>query len=397
MQTFPYVEDYLFWIVDLNINSPTSIWMFSSFASNSRNIRFASYDVDIISHVVDRLISQVVPGNIPTQVTTRQAALVRKILLKYKNQFSKFDIDISPVESIPFKYPLVESVTRKSIEIHDNKIILSFPYNKSSIATLKSIGKKYIQGYLEWNHDKKHWQAPLTEQNLVSLATWAAGFERSDEVSYLLDRIEEIEQQPAPVIELTVVDGQLTIRNAPDSMVEYISNTITPLPSEVTSKAVDLLVDAAPIFEYQVDPAVRQVAANGRDDYIKNIQKFIDNKITVRHADGLHAYIDQAIKYAREFNRCPIIVFDPLGGSNSVGSYIKDNYSSSRKVYGALTQEDFNGSCDIFLANSPKQITVPDDIRIPLVMSSVTIVRGQALSDLLARAEKVIVTAFKLP
>jgi hypothetical protein len=143
MKKFNYVEDYLEYLGGWPIGMPFVDMMTSSPISLDR------IDVNIITSISTSTISGVA-------LTDRQADIVCRLVLKYKQQFANDNISVSPVVTPVYRRPLRCINRVKKIWIENDMIHFYFPYEQSLIDELKRDRKDLI-GLNEFNSTTKTW------------------------------------------------------------------------------------------------------------------------------------------------------------------------------------------------------------------------------------------------
>jgi hypothetical protein len=236
---------------------------------------------------------------------TDQAALAIKLIKKYKRQLKKQGIDVTDaIENPTFKFQprTIDRTTRCWLQ--DDLINLKFPYSTNAVSEISTYAKN-SHGMLKFDPTIKVWQSSLTEDNIIWLHEFAKrfDFEIADEITELVNKILAVKQDNF-VIELTRKDGKLTILNAPDTLLEYISAHV----GEVSEDNLLRLIDHAPVLGYSVgDDIDRHPDAN--------MQLMISNR-GVRFNPGamVRQSVEEIIKYATDTGRFPIycLIDDPL-------------------------------------------------------------------------------------
>ena len=94
--TYPHIEDYLEYLGGYEVG--LAVWQ----PHSVNRISLARYDIAI----VNSMASTTVFG---TALTDKQAELAVKLVLKYRRQFAKLNIDVAPVETPTFRLPLIPS------------------------------------------------------------------------------------------------------------------------------------------------------------------------------------------------------------------------------------------------------------------------------------------------
>lgn len=234
MKTYSTVEDYL--EVIAGIRDPVTLktkpnnW-FNDFEPI---VNLARYDTDVLN-------SMSTTANEGRALTEKQGALAVKIVIKYKRQLAAKGIDVAPVEEqVTWRMPLRKLDYTRKIALHDDKIMVQFPFDSVLIDSLRDF-RKESQGHGEWNKENKTWSFALTEYNLVWLTTWAQqnNFEIDQELAQLNSIVAKVEKTPY-AIELELANGELTISNCPVTLHEYIVSHMGGFDIDNMMRLVDM-------------------------------------------------------------------------------------------------------------------------------------------------------------
>lgn len=104
-------------------------------------------------------------------VTTNQNDLFNKLLLKYKRQLSKNNVDYKVATALNWNTKLVESLdeyTQAYLSITNNMYKLRIPFNKKCIEKLRDIDKHHN---LIWNSKDKCYYADISTETLKIITT----------------------------------------------------------------------------------------------------------------------------------------------------------------------------------------------------------------------------------
>jgi hypothetical protein len=374
MKQFTYVEDYLEIIagqVDIVTGKRIQSWIFSF----TPIISLARYDVDVLNSMTDTTI-----GGKP--LTERQGELACKIILKYARQLATKGVDVAQVQEPKWRIPLRKMDYSRRLYIENDKLILRFPYDNTLIEGIRQFTKE-SQGNTKWNKDTKQWEIGLTEYNLSWMHTWATAnkFEIATEVETLMSLITECEKTPY-AIELFIDNNQLNIRNAPDTLIEYVTSNIADLTVENLIK----IVDYSSIIGYTVDIELSTAIEN---TYGKRFCNLLTNRNIKMKPSALDSTddFDTIIQYAEQVGRFPVVLFEPdlstkfLEKVIGKGVYLNGN---SKKI-------DLDKLSDIKFIHTYAAIQNME--KIPLVISSAGMVFGSDKQIMLQRAEKVVYCA----
>jgi len=288
MLTWPHVEDYLEFLGGYDVNVKNSGILLGP--TDAHRFRLARYDIK----VVETMAANTVFG---TALTDKQAELAVKLILKYRRQFSKMGIDVSPVENPQYRLPLRKIDRSKLIELTDH-IEIKFPYDTDRIQDLRDM-QEQGQGYCKFNRLDKTWHLGLTEANVYYVVPWARdhGFEVSDDLVKLYDKIKTCKRKQYSIKLVKGADGY-TIDNAPTSLTEYIEKHIG-----FNLESKDKLVDYAGICEYTVDSKILKTCSKALAQFGPIYNTYIP--------EPTQESLDLIFDYAEETNRYPICIFNP--------------------------------------------------------------------------------------
>lgn len=108
-------------------------------------------------------INNISKGNNP--ITSNQDKLFNKLLVKYKKQLSKLNINIETIQNLPWKVGVIESkqeFLEAKLSIKDNNIIIKAPFNTKFIQNFRNVPLNTF----EWDKIKKCYTAPFRTYNL---------------------------------------------------------------------------------------------------------------------------------------------------------------------------------------------------------------------------------------
>ena len=291
----PHVEDYIEIIA--GFREPTGKQNHSIFINDESPVSLARYDMK----VVPSLAEQSIGGK---GYTDKQAALAVSLIIKYERQLAKLQVDITPVHTPVYRIPLrtIDRTTRVWIE--NDVIKLRFPYNAVHIEQVRAAAKE-SRGRIQFNPEQKCHDIDLTEWNL----NWTYAFcqqhkfEIDPAIQQLMDVIVATEQTPY-AIELQYKNDAIAITNAPDSLIEYI----TEKAGGITTDNLFRLIDLAPILGYTIARAIEETV-------IESVGTRFYSLCANRHlkVDPLtsHNLVKEILDYARATDRFPIYVYEP--------------------------------------------------------------------------------------
>ena len=287
MLTYPTVEDYLEYLAGYNQGgvNPT-IWI----SPPSKTISLARYDIQI----VDSMANTTMFG---TALTDKQAELAVKIILKYRRQFAKNNIDVTPVETPQYRLPPRQMDRSKTIWLADGKILVKFPYDSEMIKDLHEF-RQNSQGSARYDRDSKIWYLALTEYNVNWAVTWGngRGFDIDNSVREIFYQILECEQKPYE-IKLVQDNSKYTITNAAKSLLDYIENHVGGFGLDNLVK----LIDHAGLLGYTIDDAIQIPSLALR---------YLGSKHSV-HMEPCQENLDMIFDYAEITDRYPVCIYNP--------------------------------------------------------------------------------------
>ena len=149
MLTYPYVEDYLEYLGGYEVGITALITPHSV-----NRISLARYDIAI----VNSMASTTVFG---TALTDKQAELAVKLVLKYRRQFAKLGIDVSPAENPVFRLAPRKMDRTRAVWLDKDHILAKFPYDNDLIKELQNF-REASQGKVWYDRDKKLWNLAIT-------------------------------------------------------------------------------------------------------------------------------------------------------------------------------------------------------------------------------------------
>ena len=229
-------------------------------------------------------------------LTDKQAAIAERIIVTYADQLAAHNIGQPDHRNYRFG---IRTINRQScLTLADNKLLLRFPFDAVIIGQIKEFAKT-SQGKVTWQGEEKIWEFANTEYNL----SWVVALAQSHNIEVaancqeLFDRIIEAEQTPY-AIELVYNDGKFSITNAPDSMVEYIENSIG-------FENIYSLVDMAGALGYTVSDEIRSLMASELGEAFMKLCS--DRTINMPVSSELSDIVEWAIAV----DRLPICIYAP--------------------------------------------------------------------------------------
>lgn len=373
MNQFATIEDYIEVIAgerDPATGKLVGGWL------NDPLISLARYDVTVVT----KMCEQVMTG---TALTERQAALAQKLVLNYRRQLAQKGVDVSPAETPVFRKPLRAMDYSCSLNMVDDVLCLKFPYNTELIDQLRTFGKE-SQGSCRWSPEDKVWKVALTEYNLTWTATFASinRFEIAPSVQELVKLLlaaETVEYQ----IELYVNNNQLCLRNAPETMLEYIATYI----GELTFTNLLRLADYSSILGYTLHADLETALAR---EYGYRFVHLLTNRelkldpTTMLVDDNFASVID----YAVACDRLPVYIYEP-DLSYKLLPRIRTMFSEEEIV-------EVKHTAVLSTVDSKTKIvyiTKPVNTPIPLLISTAGMIYGGQKEVMTQQAEKIVYCA----
>lgn len=365
MKKFDYVEDYLQLIAG-HIDPVTGRLVNSFYWEFKPIINLARYDVKVL----ESMSAQAAQNQ---ALTAKQADLACKIILNYRRQLANKLIDVSPVENPKFRTALREMDYSQRLYIDNDEIIVRFPFNNSLIEEIREFSKS-SQGTVKWNRDRKVWVSALTEYNLSWLYSWAGvhQFNVDTSVNRLFELISECEKQPY-VIQLALVGDELIIKNAPESLINYIKENCGGFGIDNLLQLVDL----SATLGYTLDDSIAEVVIS---EFGHRAFTLMTNREIKLNPNTLMSSNDfeSIIQYADALERWPVVCFEPDLSGRMLEKLIK--------MYGQPAEWPENRY--IYTTTPLKNIS-----RIPLLISSAGMVFGGDKQLMVQRAEKIVYCA----
>lgn len=310
MKTFTYVEDYL--EVINGDRDPVTGKSYGLFDNTPPIVSLARYDVQILSSMSGATLEG-------KSLTDKQAELAVKIILKYRKQLEKLDIDVGPVETPKFRLGIRQIDRRRLLLVENDHIVLRFPYDVKLISDIRDLAK-ISQGSWQFQSDSRAWKLALTETNVVAAHGFATNnnFEIDLNFNQYLDAVLEVEKQPYQ-IQLTLNNGNIQITNAHNSLIESVSNWC-----KLDQSNIDLLVDHSSIYGYTVSTEIIDNITNKYNARICNLMLSKDSKFTP-NSDYL-VYKD-VIEYVKVSQRYPIYVYEPDLSERLLNNFVRQFFN----------------------------------------------------------------------
>lgn len=161
------------------------------------------------------------------KVTTNQVVLLHTLILKYRRQFVKHELDVDKLVNLPWNITVIESspqFTDGYITIENNLISFRSPFNKNFISEFR---KQEINPFL-WDKDRRIYEAPYGTNALKLLVNIAAKYYKNIHfcpiTSSLLDSVKEYFDVKYWNPTLVNINGMLMIAAANEPLMNALSN-----------------------------------------------------------------------------------------------------------------------------------------------------------------------------
>ena len=374
MVKFTYVEEYLEIITgqrDIVTKRPNLNWIFNM----TPIINLARYDVKVL----ESMTTHVVSGR---ALTEKQGELALKIVLKYQRQLAQKGVDVSPVENPQWRIPLRKMDYSRALYLHDDILIVKFPYSTDLIENIRDFAK-LSKGKCVFNKETKVWEAGYTEYNLSWLHTWASSnnFSISNDLNLVMEKIIECEKIPYS-IELYLDGDKLNIRNATQSLLDYISTSAGGFDLDNLLR----LTDMSSVLGYTIDPDLATAISK---EYGARFYNLLSNKQIKINPDTFMASDDfeSIIDYADIVQRWPIIIYEP----DLSGRMLNKIKAIRSEVWQNKQQK--NPTIDQKFKYIHTTVPIRNMNSIPLIISSAGLMFGGDKQLMLQRTEKVVFCA----
>jgi hypothetical protein len=371
MKKFSSVEDYI--EVINGDRNPDTGKIYDLFSSTPPIVSLARYDVQILSSM-----SQATQTG--RALTDRQAELAVKLVLKYRKQLEKLDIDVSPVQSPTFRLGVRQIDRRRLLYVEKDSIVLKFPYETSLINDIRDLSK-ISQGSWRFDANNKLWQLAITETNVIAAYGFAQNnqFEISEEFSQYVKAVEACEQTPYE-IKLVKKDHGLTITNAANSLTDAVNNWCG---FDVGN--LDSLVDNSAVYGYTVDELLLYDITLKYGSRITNLMTAQESKFAP--SSDISVFED-IIKYASITGRYPIYIYEPDMSDRLLKNFV-NRYFTEDDIYRVQALKQTETTVDkkiIYFNKFSSNWQQP----IPLLISGQGMMHSGDKTILLQRSEKVV-------
>lgn len=200
-------------------------------------------------------------------VTSNQANLLNKIILKYERQLARHEMYATKLTELPWNTEVLESAhsyTDAFIVIENDKIYFRSPYNKQFINDFKS----KISGLMIWNLELKRYEGDYSTSALKVIASMAPQYfnivNHCEETKRLLESVKFYENTLYWDPTLISVNGMLIIAGINTHVADAIKDielktdmkTLAILSNYGVKIHPSLLKDEAKIFASSYSPIV---------------------------------------------------------------------------------------------------------------------------------------------
>jgi len=360
MLTYPHVEDYLEYLAGYEVGVTALIM------PNLAKISLARYDIQIVNSMANATM-------FGTALTERQAELAVKLILKYRRQFAKLGIDVSPIEDPQYRIPPRKMDRTKTIWVVDDKILVKFPYDNILIKDIQTF-REESQGRAHYDREAKIWYLALTEYNVNWIVPWgnANGFEIDTAVREIFYQILECEHQPFEIKLVQQADGY-AITNAADSLVEYINTHAGGFGKDNLVN----LVDHAGLCGYTIDDSVNVPFLALR---------YIGSKHAI-HLEPSEDNLNMIFDYAEVTNRYPVCIYNPTLFDIDLSRFEEsDIVRFDRNGKTSTSEYDPYGVKVVYAQKIPATWDFP----VPLLVTTFEMMFGGKRMSWTRRAEKII-------
>ena len=365
MLTYPHVEDYLEYLAGYEIG------LTAIFTPQQQNrVSLARYDIAI----VNSMSSTTVFG---TALTDRQAELAVKLILKYRKQFAKLGVDVTPIEPPVFRISPRKMDRTQAVLLDSDRIIVKFPYDANLIKELQQF-RETSQGKAWYDRDAKLWYLGLTEYNVNWVVAWAQTrtFDIDCRLQELLVKILECEQQLYE-IKLVQHGTGFKITNASDSLINYINEH-----GGFAQDNLVKLIDYAGLCGYEIDEQVKRQC----------LELHTSALVAIGSKHNLHLLpspenLDMIFDYAELTDRYPICIYNPTLFEIDLSRFSEEEIVRFDRNGKTKTSDYDPYRVKVVYAG---KIPATWDFPVPLMVTTFEMMFGGRKMDWTRRAEKII-------
>ena len=364
MLTFPHVEDYLEYLAGYEVSLSALLQ-----PQNTNRISLARYDIQIVNSMANNTM-------FGTALTDKQSELACKLILKYRRQFAKQGVDVTPIENPQFRMPPRQIDRTKAIWLEDSQIKVKFPYDQTMIKQIQEF-KESSQGSARYYHDSKLWVLGLTEYNVNWIVSWGTAnqFQLDPAVQELFDKIIACERQPF-AMELVQRADRYEITNAQDSLIDYINEHLGGFGLDNITKLVD---------------------HSGILGYTRSNEVFMDPRLSTNTAilSMFHSHnmeptdenLNKIFDYAEETQRYPICIYNPTLLEMDLSRFKEEEIVRFDRNGKTKTSDYDPYGVKVVYA---QKIPTTWDFPVPLLVSTFEMMFGGRRMDWTNKAERII-------
>lgn len=313
------------------------------------SLPIAQSDYEVISSMSD----QIQRGNAYTE---KQRALALKLVDKYGGYLTlALGMNVIMILQNPqFRNPVRVLSADKLISFKEDQnnnrtISVRFPYNTELVERIK----KHKSGLpifdadlIRWNSESRDWEFPLSELNVMFLASFiSAGFTIDEELLHFYTQIQEIEMHIEDYVPMVVFENnRFSFRNVIGTIPQPISNNVIEVLLLARQYGITCWDDAIDEALHSIEPSIYSFLKNATNhpeiqpqdtylDTIKDILTFSENVLFVipggselEHLTYAHEYL-KSIGYTNEQMTVMFRLDSSFG--QMCNSYIKENKLNS--------------------------------------------------------------------
>ena len=366
----PHVEDYIEIIA--GYREPNGKSNYSIFTVGESPLSLARYDMK----VVPSLAEQTIAGK---GFTDKQAALAVQLVIKYERQLNKLGLDIGPVHTPQYRISLREIDRESRVWVDGDIIKLKFPYDVKLIEAVRDASKE-SKGGIHFNREHRVQELALTEWNVNWVYTFAKvnNFVVDPSLETMMQMLLTAEQTPY-AIELAYNDSILGINNAPNSLVDYVSDNIG-------FDNLLRLIDYAPILGYTVSKPIQDIVIEQCGTRFWSL--CANRELKVDPTTSRHLVKDLA-EYAQQTDRFPIYVYEADMSDRLLNEFEKCFPGQVLRL-GNQKTATITVDPEIKVIYTTKIPRTPLTGRIPLLVSSAGMLHGGDRQIWIQTAEKIV-------
>jgi hypothetical protein len=312
-----------------------------------------------------------------TALTDKQAELAVKLILKYRRQFAKMGIDVSPAENPVFRMAPRKMDRTKAVWLDGDCIVVKFPYDNDLIKELQQF-REASQGRAWYDRDKKLWNLAITEYNVNWIIPWANsyGFEIDHHVQELFAQILECEQQLYE-IKLVQQGSGYAITNASTSLNEYIEQR-----GGFGRDNLVKLIDYAGLCGYDIDDDIKNYCM----EHYPIALVAIGSKHSI-HLPPSPTHLNMIFDYAEITDRYPVCIYNPTLFEIDLSRFDEEEIVRFDRNGKTKTSDYDPYRVKVVYAG---KIPTTWDFPVPLMVTTFEMMFGGRKMDWTRRAEKII-------